>query len=258
MTLTKKERTFCEEYVKTGSSLDAYIKAEYSLMADKAKMYVKAAEILKRPKVKAYIDELKIGRAKRVNITIDQVVHRLWAIANADPNDLVSVRVSNCRHCWGKDFKYQHTDAELQAKYDEAERLGMDEPDELGGAGFNMSRVPHPDCPSCGGIGRSKLMIKDTTQLQGDARLLYAGAEPTRNGIKIKMHDQLQALVKVADHLGMFESATVEKLRQANLKKVEAETSAIGKELVPVKVEIQVVDASNPNRVRNNDSESDS
>ena len=79
-----------------------------------------------------------------------------------------------------------------------------------------------------------------------------------RNGIKIKMHDQLQALVKVADHLGMFESATVEKLRQANLKKVEAETSAIGKELVPVKVEIQVVDASNPNRVRDNDSESDS
>lgn len=80
--------------------------------------------------------------------------------------------------------------------------------------------------------------------------MLYAGAEETRYGVKVKMHDQLAALVKVADHLGMFESKTIEAMRQAQLKKIQAETDAIGKELQPVKVEINVVDASNPERVR--------
>lgn len=258
MALTAKERKFCEEYVRTGSSADAYLNAGYAVLNPATKMTTKAAEILKRPQIKEYIAELKDARAKRVGITHDMVLKRLWAIASADPNDIVSVRVSNCRYCWGKDFKYQFTDVELEHRYAEAERLGMDEPSEEGGGGFNLSRPPHPDCPSCGGSGKAKLLYQDTTKLSPKARLLYAGAEPTRNGIKIKMHNQLDALVKTADALGMFESETIEKLRQANLKKVEAETREIGKELTPVKVEINVVDASKPERVRDDGNQSDS
>ena len=256
--LTKFERKFCEEYVRTGSRTEAFMASGYAIPANKTLIGNKTTELFKRPQVIEYIEELKAARAKRVGITQDMVVKRLWAIASADPNDLVAVRVSNCRHCWGKDFKYQFTDAELEQRMDEAERLDLEEPSEEGGGGFNLSRPPHPDCPACGGIGKSKLMIKDTTSLKGGARLLYAGAEPTRNGIKIKMHNQLDALVKVADHLGMFESSTVEKLREAQLRKVEAEADQLGKELTPVKVEIKVVDASNPDRERNDDPESDS
>ncbi len=254
--LTKFERKFSEEYVRTGSSSEAFLKSGYSIPKDKAHIPIKTSALLKRPEIMAYIEELKEARAKRVGITHDMVLKRLWAIATADANDIVAVKVSNCRYCWGKDFKYQFTDAEVEQRLAEAERLDMDEPAEEGGGGFTLQRPPHPDCPACGGIGKQKLMVKDTTTLEGGARLLYAGAEPTRNGIKVKLHNQVEALVKVADHLGMFESRTIEKIRQAQLKKIQTETDQLGKELVPVKVEIQVVDASNPDRVREDDSES--
>mgnify|MGYP006913697178 FL=1 len=87
-------------------------------------------------------------------------------------------------------------------------------------------------------------MIQDTHNLSPQARILYAGAEETRYGVKVKMHDQLAALVKVADHLGMFESKTIEAMRKAQLAKIKAETDALGKELQPVKVEINVIDLS--------------
>lgn len=256
MRLTKLERKFCEEYVRTGSNIEAYNNAGYAMCENTNKAQTKAAEIMKRPQVKAYVEELKVARAKRVGITHDMVLYRLWGIASADPNDIVSVRVTNCRHCWGKEFKYQYTDDEIETMETESEELDI-VLDTKGGGGFNASRPPHPDCPACAGVGKSKLMVKDTTTLDGNARLLYAGAEPTRNGIKVKMHNQLDALVKIADHLGMFESRTVEQLRQAQLKKVQAETDQIGKELTPVKVEINVVDASNPKRVHDDNTQSD-
>ena len=253
--LSPKERAFCEHYVKTADKVESYKAAGYAIM-DRDKIYNKLNLILARPKVKEYIALLKEKRMNRVGISQDMVLKRLWAIASADPNELVAVKVSNCRHCWGKDFKYQYTDDEFENLLEEAERLGLEEPNTAGGDGFNLSRPPHPDCPACGGVGKAKVAISDTQTLSPQARVLYAGAEQTRNGIKVKMHDQLAALVKVADHLGMFESATIEELRQANLKKLNAEADAMGRDVAPVQVNIQVVDASKPSRVRGDEDDS--
>lgn len=257
MALSGKERKYCEEYVRTGSKHEAFNLAGYAKCKNTTQVASKVAAIHARPQVLLYIQELEGKRNARVGITHDMVLRRLWAIASADPNEIVSVKVSNCRYCWGTDFRYNYTLPEWEDKLAEAETHNLAEPLEEGGHTFTINRPPHPDCPRCGGAGKAKLMIQDTTQLTGSARILYAGAEPTRNGIKVKLHNQLDALVKIADAVGLFESATVERIRVAQAKKLEVETDQIGKDVIPVKVEIKVVDASNPNRVIDDEPPSD-
>lgn len=247
--MTAKELGFIEHYMKTRQASESYLAAGYSDHG-KQKNTVKASELLRRPRIAEEILKRDLERKKRTGITEDVVVRRLWQIATADPANIVRVKVSNCRHCWGSEFKYQYTDQEWEAQVEEAERLDLPEPPKAGGVGFTLNRPPHPDCPSCGGVGKSKLIVADTNSLDPQSRLLYAGAEPGRYGIKVKMHDQMQALVKVAEHLGMFESKTVEKIRQATLAKLAAEADEAGKDITPVQVNINVVDASRPDRER--------
>jgi ribosomal protein L29 len=74
------------------------------------------------------------------------------------------------------------------------------------------------------------------------------------------MHDQMTAVIKLGDYLGIFESKTVEELRKLQLAKVQAETDALNRQQLPIRVEIQVQDASNPDRTRGemlNDTETD-
>lgn len=246
---TGRELAFIEHYMIHGKPLAAYQHAGYAVLS-KERMVLKGQELLRRPRIKEEIAKRKAERKARTGISEDLVLQRLWSIASADATELVSVKVHNCRYCWGTNFDYQYTDLEWQTKLSEAEEFSLEEPPERGGHNYTVSRPPHPDCPQCFGAGRKQVMVQATQNLSPQGRMLYAGAEETRYGVKVKMHDQLAALVKVADHLGMFESKTIESLRQAQLKKLEAETDAIGKELQPVKVEIQVVDASNPNRER--------
>jgi phage terminase small subunit len=52
------------------------------------------------------------------------------------------------------------------------------------------------------GVGRT--IIADTRTLSPQARMLYAGVKQTKDGIEVKMHDQLKALEMAARHLGMF------------------------------------------------------
>lgn len=261
---TGKEILFIEHYMVHGKPLDAYKHAGYAELS-RDRMVMKAQELLKRPRIKEEISKRRQERKERTQISEDLVLQRLWTIATADANELVAVKVTNCRHCWGDNFDFQYTDLEWQNKLQEAEDYNLEDPDPRGGHNYTVSRPPHPDCPHCFGAGIKKVVINDTQELSPSARLLYAGAEEGRYGIKVKMHDQLAALVKVADHLGMFESKTIEAMRQAQLAKIKAETDALGKEMQPVKVEINVVDASNPERVRgeqlnqgtSNDPESD-
>lgn len=246
---TPKELAFIEHFMIHGKPMEAYIHAGYSDLG-KIRNVMKAQDLLKRPRIKAEIDARNAARKERTNISEDLVLQRLWTIASADATEIVSVKVSNCRYCWGANFDYQYTSLEWETKLKEAEEYNLEEPAPRGGHNYTVDRAPHPDCPQCFGAGKKQVMIQDTQNLSPQARMLYAGAEETRYGVKVKMHDQLAALVKVADHLGMFESKTIEAMRQAQLKKIQAETDAIGKELQPVKVEINVVDASNPERVR--------
>ena len=142
--------------------------------------------------------------AVAASITPEWVVGQWAAIAQSNPNDIVQVRRTCCRHCHGFGNQYQWTEAEYSAAVDRAVASGKPAPDGMGGFGFNPNAAPAADCPECGGLGIEDVHVADTRKLRGPAKVLYAGAERTRNGIKIHMRDKDAAVVNLARYLGML------------------------------------------------------
>ena len=142
--------------------------------------------------------------AYAAGITPEWVVGQWAKIAHADPNDIVQIRRTCCRHCHGFGHQYQWTEAEYSAAVDRAVDSGKPAPDGMGGFGFDPNAEPHPECPECGGLGIEDVHVADTRKLRGPAKVLYAGAERTRNGIKINMRDKDAAVANLARYLGMM------------------------------------------------------
>lgn len=246
--LTQMQNKFIDNVVNGMELLDAYADAGYSFQ-NRKNGHKRAVELSKRPKIAMHIEQRRKKVAERNELNEDYIIKHLKAIVEADPAKIVGVEKVNCRYCWGIDFKYQFTDDEFEQRQRDSEEFSTNL-EELGGGGYTEKRPPHPDCPKCGGRGKTELHIADTRDLGPKEKLLYAGAEYTRNGIKIKMHDQMGALLKLGDYLGLFESRTAEELRKLQLEKTKAETDALNRQALPIKVEIQVQDASNPRRVK--------
>ena len=201
--LTPKQQAFVEEYLIDLNATQAAIRAGYS----KKTARQIAEQNLSKLDIQNAISNAQRERSARTNITQDAVLKRYWSIATANPNDLVVFRRVNCRYCWGTDHYYQwKNQTEYQEACDVAKRARPKRriPDCDGGFGFDRTRVPHPDCPDCKGEGVGETFVKDTQVVTGDATLLYAGIKETQYGIEVKMHDQMTALNKVAEHLGMF------------------------------------------------------
>jgi phage terminase small subunit len=205
MALTDKQRRFVDEYLIDFNATAAYKRAGYVAKGNAAE--VNAARLLRNAQVQAYLAERQQALQARTEITQDMVLKRYWEIATADPNDLVQYRRLCCRHCWGKGHAYQWTETEFVKAQLEA---GDDSPlDASGGYGFDINREPHPACPECGGVGKGKVHVSDTRKLRGSSRLLYAGVKVGKEGLEVKMHDQLKALDAVARHIG-FDKSKVE------------------------------------------------
>lgn len=205
--LTDKQRKFVDEYLKDMNATAAAERAGYSKKTAMEQGY----QLLQKTSVKEYLQKRQADRARRTEITQDMVLQRWWAIANADPNELIYHRRVCCRHCFGIDFAYQWIDeAEYEAAVKMAEALAKEKeqlpeiPLDIGGYGFDPTLRPHPKCPKCHGEGHGDVQAKDTRDLGEEARMLYAGVKVTRDGIEIKMRDQDKALENVARHLGMF------------------------------------------------------
>ncbi|MDD8587695.1 terminase small subunit, partial [Escherichia coli] len=143
---------------------------------------------------------------KRYTADLDLLVSQLMAIVQADPNQLAQFRRVNCRYCWGENHLYQWRDIEeFDKAAEKASKDGKPAP-EYGGLGFVDNAIPNPDCPKCCGDGRGEIHIADTTMLDGDARLLYAGAKYGKFGIEILMEDKGAARRELLKYL-----ATVKK-----------------------------------------------
>jgi phage terminase small subunit len=207
MALTAKQKKFVAEYLIDLNATQAAVRAGYSAKnADKI-----GPELLGKTRVAEAIQAAMQKREQRTEITQDMVLQRWWAIATADPNEIIHLRRLCCRHCFGIDHSYQWRDEEeyeaaVQAEIVAAAAEGR-EPVQLsdaGGYGFDKLLRPHPKCPTCRGEGRVDLYMADTRDLSGAAKLLYAGLKQTQAGIEIKMQDQGKALENVARHLGMF------------------------------------------------------
>lgn len=202
MALTDKQRRFVDEYLIDLNATQAAIRAGYS----KKTAPEQASRLLTNVKVAEAIAAGKSELSKRAEITADMVLERFWNIATADPNELIQLRRVCCRYCHGEDHAYQWRDPKEYAgaliAADKADAKAL--PTDDGGYGFVATADPHPGCPRCYGEGHMDAHALDTRKLSDRSRMLYAGVKVTKDGVEIKMHDQMKALESVAKHLGMF------------------------------------------------------
>lgn len=85
MTLTKKEKAFCEEYVNNGCNASrAYQFAYDCSIEDARKRYCKT---FRKPEIKAYINQLQKEAFEFACINAERVALKLAEIAFADKKD---------------------------------------------------------------------------------------------------------------------------------------------------------------------------
>lgn len=170
---------FALEYIIDFNGKEAAIRAGYK------PNYAgqQAHRLLNDERVLSAITDAIAERKKRLFITQDQVVTMWWQIANADYNELSSVRRVACGYCYGENITMG----------DDGDAREID-----------PSREPNPDCGICRGEGSPHVHIADTSKLSPSAKLLYQGAKETKFGIEVQTADRMKALDNVARHLGMF------------------------------------------------------
>ena len=207
--LTEKQQRFVDEYLVDLNATQAAIRAGYSPHTANEQ----GAQLLAKLSVQHAVREARSAQQKRTAITADTVLMEIANIALADARELVEVKTGCCRCCWGEGFKFQRTVGEYNHDREQWLNKGKDpsEFEDQGGIGFNPLKLPHPECPTCGGDGDARAVLKDTRTLSPRAAALYAGAKQTKDGIEIKMHSKLDALEKLAKHVGLYQKDNEQK-----------------------------------------------
>lgn len=88
--LTKKERIFADEYVKTTNGTQSAITAGYS----EKTASVTASKMLRKPKVRQYIDAVMNERSKDTIATADEVLEYLTRVVRGEEKDAFGLDVS--------------------------------------------------------------------------------------------------------------------------------------------------------------------
>ena len=210
--LTPKQLRFVEEYMIDLNGTQAAIRAGSSAKTANEQ----AAQLLAKLSIQAAISAEREKQQERTEITADRVLREAWSILTADARELVQVKTACCRHCWGEGHRYQRTVAEYNHDHGEwlaKHQAGKTQEDfeEQGGIGYNPLRAPPPECPECCGDGYSRVVLADTRKISPAAAALYAGAEQTKYGLKVVMHDKVAVMEKLFKHLGLYEKDNEQK-----------------------------------------------
>lgn len=88
--LTKKERIFADEYIKTTNATQSAIKAGYA----ENSASVTGSKMLRKPKVRQYIDAVMSERSKNTIATADEVLEYLTKVMNGEEKDAFGLDVS--------------------------------------------------------------------------------------------------------------------------------------------------------------------
>ncbi|CAN5296826.1 hypothetical protein BH10PSE16_BH10PSE16_00980 [soil metagenome] len=204
--LTPKEERFVEEYLIDLNGTQAY-KRVCPEVSD-ASAAVQASRLLIKPNVSVAVEKAKAERAARTGINADRALAEVWAVATADPRELVQVKVGCCRFCHGEGHQRQRTVGEMNRDREKhaVKSSKAKDPidfDEEGGIGFNPLLPPHPECPECCGDGHARVVLMDSRNLSPQAAALYAGAKQGKHGVELLMQSKAEAQSKVFEHLGL-------------------------------------------------------
>ncbi len=200
---------FVDEYAKDLNGTQAAIRVGYSQHT----AGVQASRLLTDVKVQQLIDAKLADVVRRNGLRQDYIIQKLIDIVEADANEICQHQRVCCRYCWGTNFCYQETPAELNDrkwKYDRAVRHAKfyNKPipvwDNRKEVGYILTRNPHPQCPECGGEGVGRVFFQDTRYLSHRARAAYNGIKFGRGTISFKLADKLRALELLGRYLGLF------------------------------------------------------
>lgn len=212
--LSPLEEQFCEAVIKLRSPARAYHFVAGGPDVPYRTCEARGTRLMRQPAIRHRIRELReeqgLLKYRAEKITIPEVLRQFLLIANADPNELISLRIGCCRYCHGEGFRKQWTANEYLDAVAEWERIAPTMttppamPDPAGGLDFDRTREPHPDCPECGGEGRPRVVLGDTMQLSEAGALLFQGVKETKDGLEVKLADRGKALDSVARILGAY------------------------------------------------------
>ena len=204
--LTPQRARFVEEYVISLDPRDAALRAGLTAQD--------GPRLLASSQIQRAISLASRRALSRQQIYLEDTLANLVALRDFDPNELVELRRVNCHHCHGQDHEYQYDDLEyrhaLSAHRQRMQLLPETSPDrvpfdERGGPGFALNAPPDPDCPSCGGDGVLRVIVKDTRNLSRGARLAYDGIKVGAGGsVEVKFRDRNWAEDRIARYAGMF------------------------------------------------------
>ncbi|TNC45941.1 hypothetical protein FHG66_19910 [Rubellimicrobium rubrum] len=211
--LNPRHEHFAQLVAKGLSQQRAYVEAGFTAATPNVAA-ANASRLIRSHKVAARVRELcaEVGAqiAEEAGVSRDTVLQECVDIVEADARDLVGLRHTACRYCWGQGHAYHwRTRDEFEdahAAWQQAQRtLGgprlpsfVREPSDRGGIGYSRKREPNPECPSCDGEGDVQVYVT-----VDDKHPLYAGVRQTRYGVEVILKDQLKAL----DMLGRITGA---------------------------------------------------
>jgi phage terminase small subunit len=197
---TDRQVLFVIEYCKNFNATQAAIRAGY---AERSAAEI-GCELLRKPQIKATIERRLAQIADEAMVDSALVVSELYAIAMADSRELMRVETDCCRHCYGISHRYQYTPAEYECKLTEALSVGKPAPELAGGIGFDPRRPPLESCSECFGRGVDRVAVTPSRKLSKGAAKLLASIKQTKDGIELRTHDKMAALIALGRVVGAF------------------------------------------------------
>lgn len=191
---------FAREYLVDYNGTQAAIRAGYSPKSAAEC----ASQLLKLSKIRNFIAKKQRRNAEAAEVDGALVISEIAQLALADPSDLMRVEVDCCRYCHGIEHRRMWTPGEYTRDLSKAFADGKPAPDVAGGIGYDPRKEPHPECPECFGRGVDRVVITPSKKLSRGARRLMAAVKQTKDGIEIKVHDQLAALIALGRVTGSF------------------------------------------------------
>ena len=205
--LTPQQENFARYYAEHGNAISAY-KFAYAVTPTTNRNSLRASSynILNNDKVRARVAALQAAMSERAVVSTAELIADLEALCSADVNEIMSLTIGACRHCWGINGGYQWRDAvELGRACDEAMAAGKPLPSMAGGFGYRSDCEPNPECSMCDGAGQQRVRFTSTAELSPAARKLFKGVELYGDGSvkKVLLHDQLAVRMELHRIKGM-------------------------------------------------------